>query len=106
MAEIKERKELTEPGDDGWKIVYKIQRDDGEFVTAEVTCTRTAEQIAQAQGNSRALESMGNYGGIEVLEYAERVQSPSRRGLTLITAFYDSVDGGNLSLNVSYERSL
>ena len=48
---------------------------------------------------------MKNYGGADVRVFAEHVQSPSRRGRTLIKAFYDS-GTGNLNLNVSYERSL
>jgi hypothetical protein len=47
--------------------------------------------------NSKALESMKNYGGVDVRVYAEHVQSPSRRGRTLIKAFYDS-GTGNLNL--------
>ncbi len=105
MAEIVKRTDITGRSEDGWKCVYEIKRDDGELVTAEVRCTRTAEQTAQAQGNSKALESMKNYGGVDVRVYAEHVQSPSRRGRTCIKAFYDS-GTGNLNLNVSYERSL
>lgn len=37
---------------------------------------------------------------------AEKVQSPTRRGRTLITVFYDSVDRGSLHWTVQYERDL
>jgi hypothetical protein len=79
VAEIVKRTDITGASEDGWKCVYEIKRDDGELVTAEVRSTRTAEQTAQAQGNSKALESMKNYGGADVRVYAEHVQSPSRR---------------------------
>jgi hypothetical protein len=106
MAEIVKRTDVTGRSEDGWKLVYEIKRKDGELVTARVSCTRTAVQTAQAQDNAAALASMRNYAGIDVLEYAERVQSPYRRGRTLITGFYDSVNGGNLSLEVSYATTL
>jgi hypothetical protein len=50
MAEIVKRTDITGRSEDGWKCVYEIKRDDGELVTAEVRCTRTAEQTAQAHG--------------------------------------------------------
>jgi hypothetical protein len=47
VAELVSRKELTEPLQDGWVYFYEIKRSDGEEVTAQVACTRTAEQIAR-----------------------------------------------------------
>jgi hypothetical protein len=96
MAEIVKRDVLPRPGDDGWKCVYEIRRDDG--------CTRVAQAIAGALGNAEALASMDAMGGPDVVGIAEKVQSPARRGRTLITVYYDSVDRGTLHWNVQYER--
>jgi hypothetical protein len=104
VAEIVNRTDLTQPGDDGWKCVYEIKRADGGTVTAEVGCTRTAGSTASAHGNAKALESMRNYGGIEIVQIAEKVQSPARRGATHIVAYYDAMDDGSLRWDVAYER--
>jgi hypothetical protein len=104
MAEIVKRDVLPRPGDDGWKCVYELRRDDGEIVTVDVSCTRVAQAIARALGNAEALASMDAMGGPDVVGIAKKVQSPARRGRTLITAYYDSVDRGTLHWNVQYER--
>jgi hypothetical protein len=55
MAEIVKMTDVTGRSEDGWRCVYEIKREDGELVTAEGRCTRTAEQRAQAQATRRRL---------------------------------------------------
>lgn len=104
MAEIETRKLLTEPMQDGWSYLYEIRRDDGELVTVKFDCTRSAQKTAEMQGNAEALASMKNYGGIDAVRIAEKVQSPSYRGATYVAAYFDVLSGGSLTWDVSYER--
>lgn len=104
MAEIVRATQTNNPGDEGWKCTFEIKRDDGEVVIADVSCTRTAQVAAAKAENVEALASMGAQGRPDVLQIAEKVQSPSRRGRTLITAFYDAMDRGDFRWDVRYER--
>ena len=92
------------PDGDGWKCIYQVRRDDSEVVTVEVSCSGPAQTVAEATDNAEALVSMENLGGVDALQIAEKVQSPARRGATLITMVYDETSHGDLRWDVSYER--
>jgi hypothetical protein len=38
MTEVVETHDLTAPSQDGWAVDYRIQREDGEVLHAEVRC--------------------------------------------------------------------
>jgi hypothetical protein len=42
MAEVVETHDLTAPSQDGWAIDYRIRREDGEVLDAEVRCWQKA----------------------------------------------------------------
>ena len=104
MGVIVDSEHVTMPGGDGWKCIYQVRRDDGEVVTVDVSCTGAAQAVAEATDNAEALVSMENLGGVDALQMAEKVQSPARRGETLITIVYDETSRGDLRWDVSYER--
>jgi hypothetical protein len=82
---------------------YRIRRDDGEELHAEVRCWDKAHATAERAGNAEALEAIADRGIAAALEYAELVESPAARGAVLI--WFDPADEGNLCRRVSYERT-
>jgi hypothetical protein len=106
MAEVVEAHDLTEPSQDGWAVDYRIRREDGEELHAEVRCWEKAHAAAEQAANAEALAAIADRGNAAVLEYAELVQSPATRGAVLISIWFDPADEGNLRRRVSYERAL
>ncbi len=104
MAELVERRDLTDPSQHGWAFDYLIRRDDGEELHAEVRCWENAHAEARRSANADALAAIEDRGLAAVLEYAEVVESPSRRGAVLISIWFDPADEGTLRRRVSYER--
>ena len=104
MAELVERRDLTDPSQHGWAVDYLIRRDDGEELHAEVRCWDNAHAEARRSANADALAAIEDRGLAAVLEYAEVVESPSRRGAVLISIWFDPADEGTLRRRVSYER--
>ncbi|HMB18262.1 MAG TPA: hypothetical protein VKO41_03015 [Gaiellaceae bacterium] len=104
MAELVERRDLTDPSQHGWAVDYLIRRDDGEELHAEVRCWDNAHAEARRSANADALAAIEDRGLAAVLEYAEVVESPSRRGAVLISIWFDPADEGKLRRRVSYER--
>ena len=47
MAEVVETYDLTEPSQHGWALNYRIRREDGEEVHAEVRCWDKARAAAE-----------------------------------------------------------
>jgi hypothetical protein len=105
MAEVVDTHDLTEPSQNGWALDYRIRRQDGEELHAEVRCWEKAHTAAERAGNAEALEAIADRGISEALEYAEVVDSPAARGGVLISIWFDPADEGNLRRRVSYERT-
>ena len=104
MAEVVETRELTDPSQHGWAVDYRIRRDDGEELHAEVRCWEKAQAAARLAANAEALAAIADRGVAVALEYAEVVESPATRGAVLISLWFDSADEGRLCRRVSYER--
>jgi hypothetical protein len=106
MAEVIETHDLTAPTQDGWALDYRIRREDGEELHAEVRCWNKARVAAERSSNAEALAAIADRGNEAALEYAELVESPATRGAVLISIWFDPADEGNLRRRVSYERAL
>jgi hypothetical protein len=106
MAEVIETLDLTEPAQDGWAVDYRIRREDGEELHAEVRCWEKARLSAERASNAEALTAIADRGNAIALEYAELVDSPATRGAVMISIWFDAADEGNLRRQVSYERVL
>ena len=104
MAELLERRELTDPAQHGWAVDYLIRRADGEQLHVEVRCWDRAQEAARRAGNDLALEAIAEHGEQAALEAAERAESPAARGAVMISLWFDPADDGNLRERVSYER--
>lgn len=105
MAEMVEVHDLTEHSQGGWTLDYRIRREDGEELHAEVRCWDKARTAAQQAANTDALAAIEDRASAAALEYAELVESPAVRGVVLISIWFDPADNGNLRRQVSYERS-
>ena len=106
MAEVVDTYDLTAPSQAGWAVDYRIRREDGEEVHAEVRCWEKAHSAAEQAANADALAAIADRGIAAALEYAESVESPASRGAVLISIWFDPADDGNLRRRVSYERAL
>src|SRR5438034_6900207 len=106
MAEVIETLDLTAPSQDGWTMDYRIRREDGEELHAEVRCWKKAHVAAERAANAEALAAIADRGIAVALEYADLVHSPATRGAVLISIWVDPTDEGNLRRRVSYERAL
>ena len=105
MAEVVETRDITAPEQDGWAVDYRIRRDDGEELHAEVRCWERAHRAAERAANAEALAAIADRGAASALGYAEPVESPAARGAVLISIWFDPADEGNLRRQVSYERA-
>ena len=105
MAEVVEKHDLTASTQDGWAVDYRIRRDDGEELHAEVRCWNKARIAAEHAGNADVLAAIADRGSAAAREYAELVESPATRGAVLISIWFDPADDGNLRRRVSYERA-
>ena len=105
MAELVETHDLTAPSQNGWALDYRIRREDGEELHAEVRCWDKAHSAAERGANADALAAIADRGSAIALEYAEQVESPAKRGAVLISIWFDPADDGNLRRRVSYERA-
>src|SRR5512133_3235464 len=106
MAEVVETYDLTAPSQHGWALDYRIRREDGEELHAEVRCWDRAHAAAERAANAEALAAIADRGIAAALEYAELVESPETRGAVLISIWFDPADEGKLRRRVSYERPL
>ena len=104
MAEVVETTDLTQPSQNGWAVDYRIRRDDGEELHAEVRCWDNAHRAAERAGNVEALAAIADRGHAVALEYADQVDSPALCGSVVISIWFDPVEKGNLRRRVSYER--
>ena len=104
MAEVVDTHDLTDPSQDSWAFDYRIRRDDGEELHAEVRWAK-AHAAAERGSNTEALEAIGDRGIAAALEYADLVESPATRGAVTISIWFDPVDEGKLRCRVSYERA-
>jgi hypothetical protein len=105
MAEVVETLDLTAPSQDGWAVDYRIRREDGEELHAEVRCWEKAAAAAKRAANAEALAAIADRGSAAALEYAELVESPATRGAVLISMWFDPADEGNLRRRVGYEHA-
>ena len=105
MAEMVEVHDLTAPSEDGWLMDFRIRREDGEELHAEVRCWEKAHVAAKRAANAEALAAIADQGVAVALEYAEEAQSPAARGAVLISIWFDPADEGNIRRRVSYERT-
>ncbi len=105
MAEVVETHDLTAPSQNGWAVDYRIRREDGEELHAEVRCWERARVVAEQSANADALAAIADRGNAAALEYAESVESPATRGAVLISIWLAPADKGNLRHRVSYERA-
>jgi hypothetical protein len=106
VAEVVETHDITDPSQDGWAVDYRIRREDGEELHAEVRCWNKAHAAAERAANTEALAAIADRGVAAALEYADLVESPAARGAVMISMWFDPVDEGNLRRRVSYERAL
>jgi hypothetical protein len=106
MAEVVETHDITDPSQDGWAVDYRIRREDGEELHAEVRCWNKAHAAAERAANTEALAAIADRGVAAALEYADLVESPAARGAVMISMWFDPVDEGNMRRRVSYERAL
>jgi hypothetical protein len=106
MAEVVETHDITDPSQDGWAVDYRIRREDGAELHAEVRCWNKAHAAAERAANTEALAAIADRGVAAALEYADLVESPAARGAVMISMWFDPVDEGNLRRRVSYERAL
>ena len=106
MADVVETNDLTDASQDGWAVDYRIRRQDGEELHAEVRCWQKAHAAAERAANADALAAIADRGIAAALEHAELVESPATRGAVLISIWFDPVDDGTLRSRVSYERPL
>jgi hypothetical protein len=106
MAEVVETHDITDPSQDGWAVDYRIRREDGEELHAEVRCWNKAHAAAERAANTEALAAIADRGVAAALEYADLLESPAARGAVMISMWFDPVDEGNLRRRVSYERAL
>ena len=104
MAEVVETHDLTAPSQDGWALDYRIRREDGEELHAEVRCWEKAHAAAERAANAEALAAIADRGRTAARDYAELVESPATRGAVLISIWFDPADDGKLRRRVSYER--
>ena len=105
MAQVVETHDLTAPGQNGWALDYRIRREDGEELHADVRCWDRAHAAAEQAANAEALAAIADRGSAVALEYAELVESPATHGAVLISIWFDPGDEGNLRRRVSYERA-
>ena len=105
MAQVVETHDLTAPGQNGWALDYRIRREDGEELHADVRCWDKAHDAAEQAANAEALAAIADRGSAVALEYAELVESPATHGAVLISIWFDPADEGNLRRRVSYERA-
>ena len=106
MAEVLETHDLTEPSQHGWAVNYRIRREDGEELHAEVRCWDRARAAAERAANAEALAAIADRGVAAALEYADLVESPARRGAVVLSIWFDATDEGNLRRRVGYEHPL
>jgi hypothetical protein len=105
MAEVVETNDLTAPEQHGWAVGYRIRREDGEELHAEVRCWDKAHAAAERAANAEALAAIADRGLAAVLESAELAESPAARGAVLISIWFDPAERGELRRRVSYERA-
>ena len=105
MARVVETHDLTAPGQNGWALDYRIRREDGEELHADVRCWDRAHAAAEQAANAEALAAIADRGSAAALEYAELVESPASHGAVLISIWFDPADDGNPRQNISYERA-
>ena len=106
MAELIESVDLTAASQSGWAVDYRIRREDGEELHAEVRCWDAGRAAAERARNAEALEAIADRGVSAALEAAELAESPAVRGAVVISIWFDPADEGNLRQNVSYERAV
>ncbi len=105
MAEVVETHDLTTPEQNGWALDYRIRREDGEELHADVRCWDKAHAAAERAANAEALAAIADRGSAAALEFAELVESPATHGAVLISIWFDPAYEGNLRRRVSYERA-
>ena len=55
MAEVVETHDLTAPSQDGWAVDYRVRREDGEELHAEVRCWKRRAPLPNGQQTQRHL---------------------------------------------------
>ena len=68
MAEVVETYDLTAPSQAGWAVDYRIRREDGEEIHAEVRCWEKARAAAEQAPNAAAFASIADRGIAAALE--------------------------------------
>jgi hypothetical protein len=101
MTKISEVRDLTEPTDDSWKVIYEVTRNDGARVTVDCSAHDTARAVILDSGDDEARAFLRDGGAAAAVEYAEHAEP--RRGTTKTTIFPDTHSG---SLHVSHDYEL
>jgi hypothetical protein len=81
VPEIVRERDLTTASQDGWTVEYLIRRDDGEEVTATVTCSGTAEALAAH--HSDLAEVVADRGKERALKMAGSAQAGREASITI-----------------------
>jgi hypothetical protein len=105
VTEIVSESGLGEPDDEAWQRFYVVRRDDGHEATIEASGTASAAETVRNVGDEEALECIADMGRTAALRYAERAQSPERRGKVLVRLRLDPLSGF-VAKDYEYERSL
>lgn len=105
MGRLVDTHDLTAELQHGWAFDYRIRRDDGHELHAEVRCWDEAREAAERAGNTEALEAIADRGVAAALDLAETVESPVIRGAVLVSIWFDAADAGSLCSRVIYERT-
>jgi hypothetical protein len=99
-AEISEVIDATTPSATGWKVYYKVKREDGLEVFVDASCTDTAEMIAREAEDPETVQYLADRGRSAAIKYAESAHG--HLGKIQITLLVDSE--GLLRHMHDYER--
>ena len=103
MAEIISELDRTESGEDGWRVEYELRRRDGHLVTVQARADGTTEAVAEKVDDPETHQYIADRGRSAAEKFAERAQSPSRRGTVIVTLLIDPLSG-LLTHDYHYER--
>ena len=103
MAEVVETRDLTATSQNGWTLDYRIRREDGEEVHAEVRCWEKAQAAAEQAANAERSAAIADRGSAAARRVRGARGVPGDAWRRLISIWFDPADKGNLRRRVSYE---
>jgi hypothetical protein len=91
MATLITTVDHTEPGEDGWRLTHHVEREDGEEIEVDVSCTKAAEAVLRTLGDGETEAALDDRGVEAALRTAE--DALPRRGPTRIRLSFDQTTG-------------